>query len=132
MKPVSVYEEANRHQIERIQELERGNLDLRKQVAALSAERDRLRKTMRKAAEAVVGGGGKTWAAPAFTRSLDAAMLLVPKGEEWSWEVGSAGDATITYHDETRLHWERAHAATPALALTAAALLARAEQEDAR
>ncbi len=40
MKPVSVYEEANKAWKERIAELERGNRDLRKELKAAEAARD--------------------------------------------------------------------------------------------
>lgn len=76
------------------------------------------------------------WSAPRYTVSLDAAMTLVPSGFMWrlqSWPDGvnsallekNAGDfgAIDARHTE-------AFAATPALALTAAALRARAAQHD--
>lgn len=61
---------------------------------------------------------------PAFTASLDAAMGLVPEGPGWWWVVNGAPSAAVGHAPEPA-HF--AHAATPALALTAAALRARAE-----
>jgi hypothetical protein len=74
-------------------------------------------------------GGGATGVALRFTADLNAAMSLVPVG----WHTFLASQ------DRHSLRWEwclrggfgvncKAFAATPALALTAAALLARAEQ----
>jgi hypothetical protein len=81
---------------------------------------------------------------PRFTASLDAAMTLVPDG--WCWcaadykgEANPAvwqgryqnakGFASLTALDDAMTNI-RTHAATPALALTAAALLARAINGD--
>jgi hypothetical protein len=66
---------------------------------------------------------------PAFTASLDAAMTLVPEG--CSWDVGNSGPdcgpwACVTTAGEVD---HGVHAATPALALTAAALYAREAAE---
>lgn len=63
-----------------------------------------------------------------FVRSLDAAMTLVPGG--WDWAAGTAGEATgghaylrCVSNGKTEIETD---AATPALALTAAALRAHA------
>lgn len=59
--------------------------------------------------------------APAYTASLDAAMILVPEG--WTcWSLRSERIGTGVDGQEQR---ELAFAATPALALTAACLRAR-------
>lgn len=62
--------------------------------------------------------------APYYTRSIDAAMTLVPEGAEW--ECGTAhlvnrGWANVITRDRE----SKGKAATPALALCAAALRAR-------
>lgn len=62
------------------------------------------------------------------TASLDAAASLVPEG--WSWRIASYGEAA-TYENETGNSTE-ACAATPALALCAAALRAMAREMEAR
>jgi hypothetical protein len=70
---------------------------------------------------------------PAYTASLDAAMTLVPEG----WRVGSMGETVIEGDDpwnarllekrfDGRAKSAQGDAATPALALCAAALRARA------
>lgn len=62
---------------------------------------------------------------PAYTASLDAAMTLVPDGWEWTLFHGGVvslkPDVAFCRHRETDAG-TRADAATPALALTAAAL----------
>ena len=82
-------------------------------------------------AKAVVGGGGETFAPPAYTASLDAAITLVPCDTAWtmdSWLPGwSAGvwrpqSGYVVYASRGR------QAATPALALCDAALRALAGQ----
>lgn len=60
-----------------------------------------------------------------YTASLDAAASLVPAG--WRWVVGNMGNAHV-YQDCTAGKSVTAQAVTPALALTAAALRARAEE----
>lgn len=85
-------------------------------------------------ARAVVGGGGETWEPSEYTASLDAAMTLVPDG----WVVHSLGE---TRHMIGGLWLALLHpkhigppfnqgapasAASPALALCASALRARA------
>jgi hypothetical protein len=62
-----------------------------------------------------------------FTASLDAAMSLVPDGYDWILGRTNGG---LTVHAEVG-NREQIFAATPALALTAAALRARAAQEQA-
>jgi hypothetical protein len=77
--------------------------------------------------------GGKDGAdycgAPKFTASLDAAMTLVPEG--WHWSVVSDDCAAVFKRTERKLYaaLHDATAITPALALCAAALRARAAQE---
>jgi hypothetical protein len=73
-------------------------------------------------------GGGLDhvrWNAPAYTASLDAAMTLVPEG--WSWAVDAVGRASCFMPNEPK-PWPRTGglAKSPALALCAAALRARA------
>jgi hypothetical protein len=68
---------------------------------------------------------------PNFTASLDAAMSLVPEG--WvsvrGWDYRNRASRAIFIDDEgVRLFWGRA--ATPALAMTAAALRAIAETQE--
>lgn len=67
---------------------------------------------------------------PHLTASLDAAMTLVPEG--WAVACLKQGELGTWYVDLRPLSWvypwKHAKAATPALALTAAALLARGEQ----
>jgi hypothetical protein len=66
-----------------------------------------------------VGGGGLN--VPLYTASLDAAMTLVPEG--WGYSICPTS-ALLTR--STSDHGVMARAATPALALTAAALRAKA------
>jgi hypothetical protein len=60
---------------------------------------------------------------PAYTSSLDAAMTLV--ASEWTWDVTSTGAAWVQRDSVDNIQFARA--ASPSLALTAAALRARAE-----
>lgn len=70
--------------------------------------------------------------APNYTGSLDAALTLI--GKDQFWRLGNDGEgpdpadfkATVTSGGGMDLHFHDALAATPALALTAAALRARA------
>ena len=64
-----------------------------------------------------------------YSDSLDAALSLVPEG--WPWQLASNNSAIVFKidGDKTVAHWE-GRAATPALALTAAALRARAAMEE--
>lgn len=72
------------------------------------------------------------YAPPAYTASLDAAMTLVPKG--WAWSVldrrttgySKPNGQCWTKEDRSTLHGD---AATPALALCAAALRALAKEK---
>lgn len=70
---------------------------------------------------------------PFFTTSIDAALMLVPEG--WAWMAGcAAGEtffATLSPTDESGIEADMidTNAATPALALCAAALRARAQIE---
>lgn len=66
--------------------------------------------------------------APRYTASLDAAMTLVPEGHNWAVEHSTDGDGAWCY-DKNVNNTGPSLAATPALALTAAALRARAAQE---
>lgn len=71
---------------------------------------------------------GVTVMAAEVTRSLDAALTLVPEG--WTWAHYHNGTAECGSRDHLIT---KAQAATPALALTAAALRARlAMMEDTR
>ncbi len=66
---------------------------------------------------------------PAYASSLDAAVTLVPEGASWNVQMyRGSGDAMVVYEDnEDRPDLDaEASAATPALALCAAALRARA------
>lgn len=75
-----------------------------------------------------ISGIARSWRVPLFTSSLDAAMALVPEG--WSRSTSNENgyeEVTLNNHGLKRTAW--AHAATPALALTAAALRAHAAQE---
>lgn len=72
---------------------------------------------------------GSCSACPAYTKSLDAAMILVPEG--WRYIIGGGGGSRCAvdlapkdFDDGCTL----GEAATPALALTAAALRAHAER----
>lgn len=72
---------------------------------------------------------------PAFATSLDAAMTLVPKG--WDWSAGTAGYGQLGHAFLRPAQAMTApgisinvDAATPALALTTAALRARALQTE--
>lgn len=60
----------------------------------------------------------------AFTSSLDAAMTLVPEGQEWAG--GFEDGAAFAHVHVPGEYAELIEAATPALALCAAALRARA------
>lgn len=73
-------------------------------------------------------GTGGVWArAPEYTTSLDAAASAMPEG--WHWGVLDNGQAYVTRPEHGR---STVQAATPAAALTAAALLARAADMEAR
>lgn len=69
-----------------------------------------------------------------FTASLDAAMTLVPEG--WDWSAGTLGNGKggHSFMRPAGRHYPRVEvdAATPALALTAASLRARAHEAEAR
>lgn len=77
------------------------------------------------------------WQAPAYTASIDAAMTLVPEG--WNWMAGNRDQPKARAYvnngqphfvsaqrPNPKLRWFEVVAVTPALALTAAALRARA------
>jgi hypothetical protein len=78
------------------------------------------------------GADNKVLKVPAFTASLDAAMTLVPEGWDWSAGTGrGTGWATLGLPDDDQMGGSSddevsCDAATPALALCAAALRARA------
>jgi len=59
---------------------------------------------------------------PAYTRSIDDAMALVPDGCAIEFCITLRTHAAVFIREE----WQMSNAATPALALTAAALRARA------
>lgn len=65
---------------------------------------------------------------PAYTASLDAAMTLVPEGSS-EWNVEGWGSPSAVHDGRLSTAWvsgaRRVYAATPALALCAAALKAR-------
>lgn len=71
---------------------------------------------------------------PPYTSFIDVALTLVPEG--WKWALHSADDAgppcAFCVSDMGKLPWSKrvddTHAATPALALCAAALRARAAE----
>lgn len=65
--------------------------------------------------------------AATYTASLDAAMTLVPEGHNWAVESDSDGVGAWCY-DKNAHNTGPQIAATPALALTVAALRARAAQ----
>jgi hypothetical protein len=69
------------------------------------------------------------WTAPAYTASLDAALLLVPEGWQdcWTLEGRFCWLRRLTAEGVDEVQTE---AATPALALTAAALRARLAMEE--
>ena len=70
------------------------------------------------------GGGSNPW--PRYTKSLDAAVTLVPEGSAfvlWSRSIGGKAVADIDAEHVGK-------ATTPALALCAAALRARAHQSE--
>lgn len=76
---------------------------------------------------------GEGYKVPEFTASLDSAMSLIPQGAEWKCEgwpepskVHSGASATAWVQGAARVY-----AATPALALCAAALRARAQVREA-
>lgn len=68
--------------------------------------------------------GDRMFHVPCFTRSLDAAITLVPEGV--IWDVTSTGQAWVMDDNEQEI----SKAKTPALALCAAALKARAAGGD--
>jgi hypothetical protein len=70
-----------------------------------------------------------TWTAAAYTASLDAALLLVPEGWQdcWTLEGRFCWLRRLTAEGVDEVQTE---AATPALALTAAALRARLAMEE--
>jgi hypothetical protein len=64
----------------------------------------------------------------AFTASLDAAASLVPAGWDWAVTKGFGEDALAAASPANSVATVETQAATPALALTAAALRALAEE----
>lgn len=64
-----------------------------------------------------------------YTRSLDAAMTLLPDGNFWQAGTVDRAWATVWARNE-RVNKHGSSAATPALALTAAALRALAAMEE--
>ncbi len=73
------------------------------------------------------GMGGRSVTVKPYTASLDAAITLVPEGSVWTLEGGdsnSRGIAWVRNMDGDTVSEVNSHAATPALALTAAALRA--------
>lgn len=76
----------------------------------------------------------KSVGVPHYTSSLDAAMQLVPEGASWNLvSVGrSEPPVASVYLPDDTFHVFRGNAATPALALTAAALRALAASQQER
>lgn len=74
--------------------------------------------------------GHKFFSAPFYTTSLDAATTLVPEGA--IWDVSSTGCCWIMFDDVEDVIAEQisVQAATPALALCAAALKSLARKEE--
>ena len=77
-------------------------------------------------------GRGNPEISPRFTASLDAAMTLVPEG--WSWDISTRPDSSggvVYLHSPDRTKWRDrgGFAATPELALCAAALRARKDRQ---
>ena len=71
------------------------------------------------------GGRGFERPAPfAYTASIDAALTLVPDGHD-KWAVSGRNAAVVQSSNKEVTHAEWMYAATPALALCAAALKAR-------
>ena len=73
------------------------------------------------------GRPGPHFSSLSLTASLDAAMTLVPDG--CTWQVSTQEPGPWAWVGNDIIDPRAPMAATPALALTAAALLARAEQE---
>ena len=65
---------------------------------------------------------------PRYTASLDAALTLVPEGWDWAVTKGFGESALAAASPANSVATVETQAATPALALTAAALRARAEE----
>jgi len=68
------------------------------------------------------------WRNKAYTRSLDAALTLVPEGYDWgvAWpKYGLGAFARVKWSLNPRLHAHRSPDGSPALALCIAALKAR-------
>ena len=74
----------------------------------------------------VVMRGGNPVAIPRRSCSLDAALTLVPEGREWSVMLDDLGYRAVVY-DANNAQGEVFEGATPALALTIAALKARSK-----
>ncbi len=85
-----------------------------------------------------VTGDGKSARAPAYTAGMTEAELLLLKG--WKWQAGWSGDRdpqpgdrpafALLIDERNNLIGDLSEAATPALALCAAALRARQETPD--
>jgi hypothetical protein len=79
--------------------------------------------------------GSVRTAVPRYTASLDAAITLVPEGCQWSFDSHYGIARVFTYFSGDQgpdcLEHE-AEAVTPALALTATALRARAAEQEGR
>lgn len=119
---------------DRVEAAEGANLVLERDIA-LAIYHSATALTGNDARISVWDGNGRTQlTVKPYTASLDAAMTLVPNG--WAWMAGcDPGDgyfATLMPTDESGIvaHGVNCNAATPALALCAAALRARAEAGD--
>jgi hypothetical protein len=67
------------------------------------------------------------WRCPAYTASLDAAARLIPDGHDWALHADNGkAIAGCMPASEDGCDWSDSHGATPAIALTIAALKARA------
>lgn len=78
----------------------------------------------------LAAANSQNWGSCRYTASLDAAMTLVPEACEWArWSPGSMVVLLPPQPDDDEKAWARtfeSRGATPALALTAAALRAHA------
>ena len=104
--------------VERLEEATEGSLELDVEIAAYLSPGE----------ETAYGFAQKVWLGeqPRYTTSIDAALTLVPEGRVWS--IGKRVNA-IGYVVSLDNYSKSFTAATPALALSIAALKARAETD---
>lgn len=69
---------------------------------------------------------GSWWHVPAYTASLDAAATLVPDGMHWGCGTWSGNFGNVEKAGDYKSDYTAEHVANPAIALTIAALRARA------